>query len=288
MKTFQRVQLSLSICFAIQLLHGGLACPAQDAESLEHKVARGLESGLMQASAEGRKDLIPNLEKWADISEDDASAAQVHGATVRFCAQVSLAKLGVQKYFDQFVECLANPTTTKEYKNMRGRDQADIAVQVSAMEAFMLINDKAAVKWVAPFLYNTNLVALGDLNVPPPSFSQFAAGILSSMNLHSVPSPPNKEYGLQEMRRWQQWWEKHKDYYEKLEFGQTPSSEITMNRPARVVSAMPKQSNLSSAKHPAVTSEEKNNSSQWLIGILVALAALVGGAVLWRAKHRDQ
>jgi hypothetical protein len=153
------------------------------------------------------------------------------------------------------------------------------------------VNDRATVKYIGPLLYEVKMIDPSPYDGPLGPLAHNAIYALSSMHLPNTPVPIGDAMGVnsEQLQAWKNWWETHKDYYEKLEFGQPAPPAVTTNTVARPVSATPKPSNPAAAKPSAapVAAPQENSHSVWLIGILVALAALLGGAILWRLKRKE-
>ena len=187
------------------------------------QVANGDTAAFLRAGTEGRKDLVPLLEQFANASADPFDGQRVS-------ARMALAKLGVKKYFDEFATDLTstNSPVFKFWKEnnqglgmptLRAEREAELVTKQRALERLVYIGDKSTVKYVAAELYNTNKPDR------PPSSTNFlesrtpvawlAAGALSQMNLQDAPQPgsePDPE-GLNRIEAWKKWWEKNKDKY---------------------------------------------------------------------------
>jgi hypothetical protein len=261
----------------------------QTTNSLEQRLQKQEIRAIKEAVDAGRTDLIPLLE---DLHR--RSALQ-YDAT-RPWTQKALAKLGVKKYWEEIVEEFRNPTNTAAFaghlsSSMYDNPESSIkaatgSTRGEAMKKMIYIQDPAAVKVVVPLLY-------GSMESPDDvRWVQAAVYFFSQMNLESGPGGKGSfQVGtLAQIQAWKNWWEQHKDYYEKLEFGQPlpPLPAVTTNTIARPVTAAPQPSNPAAAKPTTapVAAPQENSHSVWLVAVLVALGALLGGAVLWRARRR--
>jgi hypothetical protein len=194
-------------------------CLGQSNDSLEQRVNRGDPEAFLQAGNEGRKDLIPILENFANMSTDPLDGDRIK-------ARMALAKLGVKKYLADFVAdwTSTNSPTFKFYKEnsegLRDADtEAELATKFKTMHRLIYIGDKSTVKFIAADLYNTSKPdrhRLSDnLLESRTPIAWLAAKALSHMNLENAPRPgpePDPEW-LNYIEAWKMWWEQNKDKY---------------------------------------------------------------------------
>jgi hypothetical protein len=144
-------------------------------------------------------------------------------------AKMALAKLGVKEYLDEIVSELTTTNsisfraTYRELTDLAGASaenatrDATYSTQWEAFPKLEYINDPSTIKHIAPFLYDTAdrspkpVTGAMDI-VINPSLAQLAVHALKQM----VKPLPNNVQGvtdMEEIRAWQQWWEKNKDKY---------------------------------------------------------------------------
>jgi len=197
----------LTVCIGC----GQTACFAGTPETLEQRVRRQDISSFRQAAAEGRRDLIPVLEEYAELAVNPLEP-------VRTEAKLALAKLGNKKYL---AEIIAELTTTNSPAfqaeldlERRGGLQPTRAVYVAmreirsrAFKKLAYINDPSTTKTIASFLYDTEDPNLdpgkGDAVYETPA--QLAVRTLRNI----VKNAPQSD----DIATWQQWWEQNKDKY---------------------------------------------------------------------------
>ena len=176
-------------------------------ETLEQRVGRGEPNAIREAADQGRKDLIPAIEKFADIGQPWEAS--------RIWTRAALAKLGMKKYLDETVAELTttNSALFETYMNngVCAFPSAEMRVACAkqrtwetAFKKLAYIRNPSTVKVVAQFLYSTEHYQFSS-DVPPWWPSGAAVRALQQM----VDNPPA---GVEE-KVWQQWWEQNKDKY---------------------------------------------------------------------------
>jgi hypothetical protein len=260
----------------------------QSTDSLEQRLAKREIKAIKEAGESGMANLIPLLEEIYNQS------ASQYDAT-RPWSQKALAKLGVKKYRDEILEQLINPTNTSLYeahlvRSTHGDSDAAIwLTQADAFRALAYVNDKSTVAVIASFLSETNQPPRS-IDVIRESSAAMASWTLARMD---VIAPPEKPFLMQRVNLWQNWWELHKDYYEKLEFGQPPPpppGKLKLNTSGKTTNSVPVKTSTaaSSTTTAAAVAEQKQNPGHyWIMVTLIALGALLCGVILWRAKHRE-
>jgi len=186
----------------------------QKPETLEQRVARGEPDAVMEAADKGRRDLIPAIEKYADIGSPMEAP--------RIWTRAALAKLGVKKYLDETVTELT--TTNSElfafymrngicpYPSQERRVAcATERTQETAFKKLAYIRDPSTVKVVAAFLYSSESFHFAH-DVPPWTASGFAILTLRQM-VDNPPQTPVEFTREQDIHAWQQWWQQNKDKY---------------------------------------------------------------------------
>ncbi|MCG3148881.1 MAG: hypothetical protein PCFJNLEI_02330 [Verrucomicrobiae bacterium] len=207
---------------------------------------------------EGRTNLIPALELVANapILAEEPS---------RIWARKALAKLGVKLYYDDIVRDILRPN-----ENKLGQ----------ALDDIIYLQDPAAVKVLAPMLYESPITKPGD-----PSPPQSAIFVLSRLHLPDAPQfkRPIIHARQKEIEIWQRWWEEHKDYYEKVEFGKPlPPREF----PAPTSAPKTQSNPVSPPRTPqSPASESAAPSASWLYPLII-IGVVLGGLVAWLLVRR--
>jgi hypothetical protein len=197
------------------------------AETLDHRVARGDGNAFIEAANHNRYDLIPALEKFPDDST----------------AQMALARLGVKRYVDLFVKQLTDTTNADLYAYYRNREQrdpktAEYMTKVNALRSLLYINDKSTVRVIVSELDDTNRPPMlaQDVICEPPSAG--AVRTLERMGLDNAPVVDKVKSGdtraeqeafekwveqhpgqgptaspEEHLAAWKKWWEQNKDKY---------------------------------------------------------------------------
>jgi hypothetical protein len=286
----QQSLLCLLLCLATQRL-----CLANGVTlTIEERIRQGDVASIKFAADNQRLDLIPALEEANRLTG-------WHNEPSRGWSQKALAKLGVKKYWDQIVQEFQEPATTEAYRphlellqkaaqDPEAERHASDRTRGMAMRKMQYIQHPACVKLVAPWLYESPLTAPGN-----PSKPQSAVLLFSQLHL---PDAPNPTGGIQlgrpeQIQAWQRWWEQHKDYYEKIEFGQplppvSPAPPATSQTPP-AVKAEPAPAPEPTAKPVPIApvpfaSATSLRPALIALGLLVLAGILVG--VLLRAKCR--
>ena len=202
------------LCVVAVSIIVGQVCPAQTSspspktwhkgETLEQRIAQRDTSAFVEAADAHRKDLIPLIEKVSDSK----------------VGKMALAKLGVRKYLDEIVTELTTSISvavTSGGETHVHLNYAALAVQIAAFKKLAYIKDRSTVKLIAGFLYGKENA--DDYFVKSDSDS---SGYWDYMLIYERPSeatmktlaqivdnPPQSD----DVKVWQQWWEKNKDKY---------------------------------------------------------------------------
>jgi hypothetical protein len=281
----------MKIIFSIIILIYLMANPSWSQQSpssstLEQRLWL-LDSGAMREVRDQRRaDLLPLL-KQIDGKYPNNEDIQ------KLCAS-----LGEKKCFDEIVGELLDPTNSAAYarhpESTSDPGLAEWMTICDASDKLAWIGDKSAVKYLIQMLdYNGGLEKrfskpLSHYTFLGASPKTMAGTVLWKLKLPGAPTNGPGRADVAFIAAWQHWWEEHKDYYEKLEFGQPVPPPPSVSQPA---SATPKPSQTALDKPsatPAAVTVRENNPSRWLVGILIVLAALSGGFVLLRAKRKQQ
>lgn len=258
------------------------------ADELADRIRRGDIEAIKMAGETGRTDLIVDLEVayqlpgWWDRSAVRRS-------------QQALAKLGVNKYWDEIIGELTNPVSSSAFQyelqsREGGRGNIPPSVQekwavrsirLEALAKLSEVNHPAAVKFIAPLLYDQQPLD----PAPHPGAAQpiavTASLALSKMQLNGAPSTDD------DFLQWQQWWEQHKDYYEKIEFGQPPPTPPPTMEPAVPTANRPAPDTKSPPPPGATTSPQPTPTApRWLWFALfgTALVFVLGVAVFRKRR----
>jgi hypothetical protein len=268
------------------------AVSAQEQPTLEDRIRKHEVLALKEAGVQGRTDLIPALEAVVNCSASPAEPGIIW-------AKAALAKLGVKRYLDETVLELTSTNSAlfqenwKSYWGAMGEGKQMLLTiedtQEIAFEKLAYINDPATIKFIAPYLYDTKN-KFPESHIYRETTAQCAINTLRKM----LKNPPDNGRVIRDPQEffslWQNWWELHKDYYEKLEFGQPappPPLAMKIAKPAPGVNPS-KSPATQQAPATAVTKQIEDSAGRpWLTVVLIALAALLGGVILWRAKHRE-
>jgi hypothetical protein len=198
----------------VQSVQGVQSDGHDQSETLEQRVLRQDEDAFLEVANQGRKDMIPTLEKFA------------HDETA---ARMALAKLGVKQYLDEFVTDLTS-TNSSLLNSWRGSNlrlgmrteyaerEAELTAKGKALDRLVYIGDKSSVKYIAAELYNTNCPNRGnsdDLLMSRTPIAWLAARALSQMHLENAPRPSDEgdPEWLNYIEAWKKWWEKNKTKY---------------------------------------------------------------------------
>jgi hypothetical protein len=173
---------------------------------LLEQIHHGEYSAILEAGRTGDTNLIPHLQAQITGEPTDPSTE---------AAKMALAKLGVKKYLDETVAEL-NTTNSALFVFCKNHSicpfpSEEMRVQCAkqrtwetAFKKLTYIRNPSTVKVVAQFLYSTESFYNAP-DVPPWSASGFAIFTLRQM----VDNPPQGD----DVKVWQQWWEKNKDKY---------------------------------------------------------------------------
>jgi hypothetical protein len=193
------------------------------AETLDERVKRGEPNAFKEAADQGRRDLIPLIERFAD------SGNPADGS--RIWTRAALAKLGVKQYLDETVTELTT-TNSALYRSYRASDafhgtpprEADrVAVyetQQKAFEKLAYIKARSTVKLVVPFVYAEenpeDYIHSGGSDVvvdqPPSELAMWTLAQIVDNPPATSPLKTNLTHNAR-VEIWQQWWEQNKDKY---------------------------------------------------------------------------
>ncbi len=174
-------------------------------QAIIQRVDGGETSALLELGNVGSTNLIPILEKYVAPA---GRLIQADPAQRDFAAS-ALAKLGAEKHYQQLIR-------------QRSLEQ-DFAASLEIERSFRILSHiptKAAVRAVAQFLYDPSAPKRMPSDVVAASNQLLAARILGG--LHGkfggliTNSPTAKDpatYDLEDVKKWQQWWEANKTNY---------------------------------------------------------------------------
>ena len=195
---------------------GEFLCCGQGTESLEQRVGRGESEGFLQAANEGRKDLIPALEKYAQYPADERE-------TIRVRAKMALAKLGVKKYLGEILLEVTDPTNApvaKAWGPSFSSKHIALWVQMDAFNKLAYIKDRSTVKTLVAFLdakeNPEDYVERGGKDIvrferPSNAAMRILPQIVDNPPNIDVPDGPDAHDA--KVKVWQQWWQQNKDRY---------------------------------------------------------------------------
>jgi hypothetical protein len=211
-------KIRTAIC--VTSVFASACCFGQGTVSLEQRVAKGETDAFLQAADEGRKDLIPTMEKYAEYPADPREG-------VRIKARMALAKLGVPKYLDAIVAELTNTIVDAREPNgaapSRAAKHARILAQTDAFRELAYVKNRSTVRVIASFLYaketpldyvdgaEPGSTDLWVLDTPSQMAMKTLAQILD--NPPKIDIPDNAYTHDARVKAWQQWWEQNKDKY---------------------------------------------------------------------------
>jgi hypothetical protein len=263
---------------------------ATEADSLEVRVRKCYPDAIKQVAREDRRDMIPALKEAAE-------APLSYTAPGRVIARKLLAKWGVREYYDEFMLRLLVPTNSLAFREQEayGDPPACQATKIrgQAFQDLIHIDQPASVKHIAPFLWDFGEVPCESFSLPAAYAAVYA---LSQMTLVDSLSPEkNAQLGTtKQIQAWQQWWEKHREYYEKVEFGQPllPWPPGDASAAGSVDSAPPLNVRTSSTdKIPAQATGEEEPVAlpamrSWLWVLLTGLVVLA--VVVWLSRRSSR
>jgi hypothetical protein len=265
----------LILCLLVVATVNAEMPPREQIQSLLHQLRWDPKFNASQLDDETRTHLIGELrsiEETQDIVERDI-------------ARRNLIKLGDRETAKQLVGDL-----------LRGDDENQ-----SAYGVLMGVRQAWVIPMLEPLLMRDEPVGQKYMQMGPKPPSVLAAVCMWRIlaRCPDVPDDVRKwaktfEYKLEldPMRRqMRDWWEQNKAAFERQDYAAVkPLQPVPPERIPTPASPAPKQSNRELTKQPsavpAAAVVRENNPSRWLVGILIVLAVLSGGLVLWRAKHR--